>query len=58
MPRYRFFVVWIESESYTVEAEDEDEARDRALDLAYDEHRFADDYDVAWEPELLAEPAP
>ena len=28
------------------------------VDLAYDEHRFADDYDVAWEPELLAEPAP
>jgi hypothetical protein len=51
MAKWRVVVVWSESEAYHVEADDEDEARDEAIELAMDEHPFADDYDIAWEPE-------
>jgi hypothetical protein len=46
MPRYRVVVTWTASESYEVEGEDTASAEARALSLAWDEHPFADDYDV------------
>lgn len=55
MRRWRVVVVASFADEFVVDADDERDARDAALDQAYDEQPFADEYEVF---EVLPEDEP